>query len=101
MSSITAKHLNLKQCLVIQANQYRSSDNRRDYQAEEIEERILELQANKSEREFKTALKALESVPVIEERLELVTEIKDYWKLYGPNGFSYELIEIPPQIMSF
>lgn len=47
MSSKTASTLSLAQCKRIQANQYRSACNRFDYQAEEVEERIIELQSRK------------------------------------------------------
>lgn len=111
MSCKTAAHLNLTQALAIQANQYRSSDNKRDYEAYEVDERIHELQSNKSEREnqralrrFEMAKEEIDSIPTVRplvERLELVTEIKEYWKVYSENGFSYQVIEIPPQIMNF
>lgn len=120
MSCKTAARLTLTQCLNIRANQYRSANNLVDYQAEEIDERIIELQARKDERENNMALKAharfemakeeIKSIPTSQnthsktpliERMELVTEIKEYWKIYSENGFSYEVIEIPPQIMNF
>lgn len=107
MASLTASKLNLKQCLAIQANHYRSSDNKRDYQAEEIEDRINEIRAKQSDKANKAALKQFETakvvittIPTIETTTELVTEINEYWKISKPNG-SYEFLAIPPQIMSF
>jgi hypothetical protein len=47
----TAKALNLRQCLDIRSNRYRSINNRMDYQPEEIDARINELQARKDARQ--------------------------------------------------
>jgi ParB-like chromosome segregation protein Spo0J len=55
--------LNLKQCLEIRENQYRSRDGQHDYQPEEIDERILELTGNKDEREMKRMEKLAEDMP--------------------------------------
>ena len=55
--------LNLKQALEIRDNQYRSRDGQRDYQPEEIDARIFELQANKGEREQKEFEKMMEEAP--------------------------------------
>jgi hypothetical protein len=111
MSSKGASHLNLKQCLAIQANQYRSSDNRRDYQPEEIEDRIHTISANQSAKAIKQSIQRFETSkqeiaqivvkPAPEATVELVTEFREYWKVISPNGFSYQIIEIPNQIMNF
>lgn len=53
MGCLTASRLNLSQCLEIQVNGYRSRDAKRDYQVEEVEARILKLQANKDARHLK------------------------------------------------
>jgi hypothetical protein len=55
--------LNLKQALEIRDNQYRSRDAQRDYQPEEIDNRILELLANKDERDLKLFEKQMEEWP--------------------------------------
>ena len=55
--------LNLKQALEIKENQYRSKDARYDYQPEEIDERIIELQTNKDERHLKLLEKQMEEWP--------------------------------------
>jgi hypothetical protein len=55
--------LNLKQCLEIRENQYRSRDGQHDYQPEEIDERILELTGNKDEREMKRMEKLADEWP--------------------------------------
>jgi len=35
------------------------------------------------------------------DRTEAFSEINDFWKIKGPNGFSYEILAIPPLIMAF
>lgn len=128
MSSLSGRRLNLNQALAIQANQYRSADNLRDYWPEEIDERINEIRANQSEKANRMALKRFEvskrelaSIPTSDqyaaitvklqtglppvikaktEVVELVTEIHEFWKITKNNG-GYEFLAIPPQIMGF
>lgn len=110
MSCKTANRLNLTQCLTIKANQYRSSDNRRDYQADEIDERIHELQARKDERTLNTSLKLMNAI-AIEAALGADEGQAAQWdyrhheseeiRIYKPNGFSYDLILVPGIICNF
>lgn len=106
MSSKGAMMLNLSQCLRIKANQYRSSDNRRDYEATEIEARILELQASKDMKRISSVLKernamAVEAIMGADEGQAAAWD----WKNNGDeflvlsNGFS--LVAIPPRILNF
>lgn len=106
MSSKGAMALNLSQCLRIQANQYRSSDNRRDYEAHEIEARILELQAKKDFNSLSRALKernamAIETIMGADEGQAAAWDYKNVNDefLVLNNGFS--LVAIPPRIMGF
>lgn len=52
--------LNLKQALEIRDNGYRSRDGQHDYQPEEVDARIFELQARKDERDLEEELKKFE-----------------------------------------
>lgn len=106
MSSKGASKLSLSQCLRIQANQYRSADNRRDYEASEIEDRILELQARKDAKHVSSVLKERNAI-AIERALgadEGQAAAWDYLKrddeyMVLSNGFS--LVAIPPRILNF
>jgi hypothetical protein len=106
----SAAGLTLAQCLRIKANQYRSSDNRRDYEAGEIDARITALESRKVNAGTAKAHRVAAMVshrdvvmPPLpptpedeglecdyEEELEFMTM---------PNGFSRTLI--PPRIMGF
>ncbi len=55
--------LNLKQALEIKENQYRSRDAQRDYQPEEVDERIIELLSKKDERDLKLFEQMMDEAP--------------------------------------
>jgi cellobiose phosphorylase len=111
MSCKGASKLTLTQALAIKANNYTSKDCKTDYEAFEVDARIIELQAKKDARENAMAIKAherfedakqeIKDVKTLDDRIEAVTEIREYWKIYSDNGFSYQIIEIPPQILNF
>ena len=127
-----ASKLTLSQALAIKANNYTSKDCKRDYQAEEIEERILELSSRASDKKINAIMRELEKAPappsnpsstfnpssprklelaesgnnkaarpIDDYRLEAYSIIKDYWRVYKENGFSFEDIEVPPVICNF
>lgn len=60
MPSKSGSKLNIKQCQLLIANNFMSTDCKRDYQHEEVIDRLLELQARKDERAIKDALRAYE-----------------------------------------
>lgn len=110
MSCKTANRLNLTQCLAIKANQYRSSDNKRDYQAEEIDERIIELQARKDSKSIESSLKLMNAIAIeaVLGRDEGQAAQWDYRaveneeiKIIGANGFSYQWVLVPGIICPF
>lgn len=111
MSCKDASHLTLAQALAIQANNYTSKDCKTDYEASEVDARIIYLQSRKDQKACEMATKAHEAfedakaqikeIKTIDDRIEAITEIREFWKIYSDNGFSYQIIEIPPQIMSF
>lgn len=58
-----AHNLNLKQCLEIKENQYRSRHNDRDYEPEEIDARIIFLQSRKDQRNEQEFLRMMDEAP--------------------------------------
>jgi hypothetical protein len=115
MASKSAHGLNLSQCYRIRANWYRSACNRFDYEAEEIDARIIALEARKSARENAKALamvshrdalmapiKGQDVPPPIpaecDEGLDACEDEAEE-RLYFENGFSYTII--PPIILAF
>ena len=100
------------------SNQYRSACNRFDYQPEEVNQRYYELLNNQSEKINGKSLRqqilaALNCPPPIPNEVDEGLEAQWDWmeeteeeteeeiKVYKPNGFSYELVVIPPRILEF
>lgn len=123
MSSKTAsKHLTLGQCLRIKANWFRSSDCRKDYQAEEIEARIIELVSKKDEAKSIASMKVFNRLASEAMSVELPPELpleccegqvasmdwiksalnyKTEWKSETYINDNGGIVCIPPQILEF
>lgn len=41
------------------------------------------------------------SAPFDLDRVEVISHVKEFWKITKENNFSFELVEIPPMIMNF
>jgi hypothetical protein len=106
MGTRTADKLNLKQAQLIRNNQYRSSDNLRDYQAEEVDARIHFLQSRKDALAIKMLMKNLGMAEILAAKAiaegigacdDWMNQPEEY--ITCSNGFSRVLV--PSIIMEF
>lgn len=108
--------LNLTQCQRIIDNQYRSVCCQYDYEPEEVNRRYYELLNSRSEAVNRKVLSIRQQILAIintppaipseadeglDAQYDWQPQPREYIRDYKPNGFSYELIEIPSIIMEF